>query len=183
MSVRDWREKGPFTVFDTETTGMSSERDRIVEIAAVRVEVDGSRSEFHSLVNPCRSIPYRAVRVHHITDGMVSYAPTFREVGEAFMMFAEGSHLVAHNARFDLGFLQESLSREGLPVWRGKTIDSIKIVKAAFPGLPSYSLGNLRARFGLGAGIDGQAHRAATDVEWTLEIFAMAMQAIIDAKE
>ncbi len=182
MSGGKWWEKGPFTVFDTETTGMSPTGDRIVEIAAVRVELDGSRSEFQSLVNPCRPIPFQAARVHRITDDMVAFAPTFREVGRDFIAFAEGSQLVAHNARFDLGFLQESLNREGLPLWNGQTLDSIRIIKSAFPGLPSYSLGNLRARFGLGAGIDGQAHRAATDVEWTLEIFAMAMQAIIDAK-
>ena len=123
-----WYQMGPFTVFDTETTGMSPVSDRIVEIAAVRIEPDGGRSAFQSLVNPLRSIPPGAVATHHITEEMVAPAPTFREVGARFLEFAKGSQLVAHNARFDLAFLQESLNREGLPLWDGKTIDTIRII-------------------------------------------------------
>jgi DNA polymerase III epsilon subunit family exonuclease len=171
---------GPFTVFDTETTGMSPTTDAIVEIAALRIDTDGERSTFQSLVNPLRPISYRAATVHGITDDMVANAPTFRDVAPEFLEFAKDSELVAHNARFDLAFLQESLNREGLPLWTGKTLDSIRIAKAAFPGLPSYSLQNLKATFGLGTDMDGPAHRAANDVEWTVEIFALAMQGIID---
>jgi DNA polymerase III epsilon subunit-like protein len=61
-------------------------------------------------------------------------------------------------------------------------MDTIPVIKSAFPGLPSYSLQNLRVHFGLGSGFDGPAHRAFADVEWTIEIFAMAMQGIIDAQ-
>ena len=77
-----WYELGPFTVFDVETTGMSPAGDRIVELAALRVDQDGSEREFHTLINPGRSIPADVVAVHHITDAMVNDAPHFSTVGK-----------------------------------------------------------------------------------------------------
>ncbi len=175
-----WHELGPFTVFDVETTGMSPVMDRIVEIAAIRVDIDGIHSRFHSLLNPGMSIPDEVIRIHRITNEMVLSAPSFPSIGKDFMSFAEESTLVAHNGRFDLSFLQESLHRHGIPLWDGKTMDSIAIIRHAYPGLPSYSLQSLQRHFSLGTG-DGQAHRAFTDVEWTLEIFGMSMQRLLDA--
>ncbi|MCK5845385.1 MAG: 3'-5' exonuclease [Victivallales bacterium] len=174
-----WHEHGPFVIFDLETTGMSAMRDRIVEIAGIRVETDGERSKFHSLVNPRIPIPYHAKNVHGISDDDVAGAPMFSKVGIQFLDFARDATLVAHNAKFDLSFLQESLARTGRPLWKGKTMDSIKIIKTAYPGLPSYSLQNLRATFNLGSEFDGPAHRAFADVEWTLEIFEMAMKGLM----
>lgn len=170
-----WHELGPFTIFDVETTGMSPENDRIVELAAVRVERDGSLTRFQSLINPGRRIPPRAVSVHHITDEMVSGAPRFAEVGKEFLALAEESTLVAHNAFFDLGFLQESLARTGLPLWKGKTLDSLRLVKKTHPGLASYSLQNLRVFFQLESDRSMNAHRAAADVEWTRQVLGIAL--------
>jgi len=183
---RRWFELGPFTLFDVETTGMSPVADRIVEIAAVRIAPDGVQTRWQSLVNPGRPIPADVIRIHGITDAMVAGAPGFATVGRDFLALAKGSTLVAHNGRFDLAFLQESLQRDHLPLWQGpegRTLDSIPIVKAAFPGLPSYSLQNLRHALGLGTGGEGPAHRAAADVEWTLEVFSMALQRLLDRQE
>ena len=180
--MKKWFELGPFTVFDLETTGMSPAKDRIVEIAAVRVECDGTQSRFQTLVNPERPIPPRVSAVHNIRDEDVADAPVFAVAGKNFLRFIAASTIVAHNARFDLGFFQESLNRCFLPLWAGKTMDSIKIIKSAFPGLPSYKLQYLRVHFGLGTGFDGPAHRAFADVEWTLEIFSMALQGLLDAE-
>lgn len=168
-----WYEHGPFTVFDVETTGMSPSRDRIVELAAVRVNTDGAEERFHTLVHPGRAIPMRVQTIHHITDAMVMNSPRFSEVGYEFLDFAAGTTLVAHNALFDLGFLQESLVREGLPMWRGRTLDTIRLAKTVYGGLPSYSLQNLRRYFHLDeAGETMQAHRADADVEWTVRLLA-----------
>ena len=166
-----WFELGPFTVFDLETTGMSPVYDRIVEIAAMRVDLTGEYSEFHTLINPGRLIPHSASRVHHITDDMVADSPRFQNIGHDFLEFARNSTLVAHNARFDLSFLQESLARTGLPLWQGKTMDSLLLVKKLYPGLPSYSLQNLRNSLKLDrAGDDLSAHRAGDDVVWTMRL-------------
>ena len=171
----NWYELGPFTVFDVETTGMSPVGDRIVELAALRVNQDGSEQEFHTLVNPGRSIPQDVIAVHHITDEMVIDAPQFSTVGKMFIEFAKGSTLAAHNARFDLGFLQESLARCGLPLWDGKTIDTVRLMRKVHPGLPSYRLQSLRVYFHLESKEGMQAHRANSDVRWTMELLEMAL--------
>ena len=171
----DWFELGPFTVFDIETTGMSPTNDRIVELAAIRINKDGSKNEFHSLINPLRSIPFSATKVHHISNDMVATAPSFDKIASDFMEFCNGSTLVAHNARFDLSFLQESLYRAGCQTWAGKTLDSIKLVKSTHPGLSSYSLQNLRVVFNLQDSSDSVAHRAFSDVEWTVQVLAIAL--------
>lgn len=178
--VNKWYELGPFTVFDVETTGMSAKNNRIVEIAAIHIEKDGTMSRYESLVNPGCMIPERVINVHHITNAMVADAPKFRQVGFEFIEFVDDSTLVAHNARFDLAFLQESLVRCGLPQWKGKTMDSIKLFKQAYEGLPSYSLQNLRRSFNLQDLRPGlQAHRAAADVEWTVQLLEIAFTALL----
>jgi DNA polymerase III epsilon subunit family exonuclease len=178
--TQKWHELGPFTVFDVETTGMSPVYDRIVELAAVRVDCDGTITRYQSLVNPGRSIPARASNVHRITDNMVAAAPRFKDVGFQFMDLAKDSILVAHNARFDLGFLQESLARSGMQLWRGKTMDSLRLIKQAYSGLPSYSLQNLRQTFQLNDTLEGmQAHRAAADVEWTVQLLELAFTELL----
>lgn len=169
-----WLSDAPFTVFDVETTGMSPVRDRIVEIAALRIERDGTERRFSSLVNPGRRIPYAVSRVHHITDAMVADAPGFEIVGKKFMELAAGSTLVAHNARFDLGFLQESLARCGLAVWPQGAMDTVKLARNAYPGLRSYKLQDLRVLLDLECG-NGTAHRAGSDVEWTAVLLRKAL--------
>ena len=108
----NWLSSGPFTVFDLETTGFSAVRDRIIEIGAVRVELDGSVSRFQTLVNPGVPIPPRLTALTGIDDAMVADAPKFREAGFKFMDFARRSRLVAHNARFDLRFLRADQVRQ-----------------------------------------------------------------------
>ena len=176
----EWFEYGPFTVFDVETTGMNPVHNRIIELAAVRVETDGSRTEFQSLIRPGCPIPREITRITRITDAMVQDAPVFHSVGRDFLAFAEESTLVAHNARFDLGFLQESLARTGLPLWQGKTMDTLKLVRRTHAGLPSYSLQNLRRTFNLIDPTDNmQAHRAGADVEWTVQLLAFCFNELL----
>ena len=176
----DWFDYGPFTVFDLETTGMSPVNDRIVEIAAMRIDLTGEYSEFHTLLNPGRRIPAGASRVHHITDDMVVDAPRFQHIGHDFLEFARNSTLVAHNARFDLSFLQESLARCGLPLWQGNTMDSLLLVRKLYPGLPSYSLQNLRGVLKLDRPEDDlSAHRAGDDVVWTMRLLETLLKRVI----
>ena len=176
----EWFDYGPFTVFDLETTGMSPVNDRIVEIAAMRIDLTGEYSEFHTLLNPGRRIPAGASRVHHITDDMVADAPRFQHIGHDFLEFARNSTLVAHNARFDLSFLQESLARCGLPLWQGNTMDSLALVRKLYPGLPSYSLQNLRGVLKLDRPEDDlSAHRAGDDVVWTMRLLETLLKRVI----
>ena len=176
-----WYEYGPFTVFDVETTGMSPVNDRIVELAAIRIDPDGSRSVFHSLIHPGMPIPMRVQRVHHISDTMVADAPCFAQIGNRFLTFARKSTLVAHNARFDLGFLQESLNRCGLQLWKGNTLDTLRLMRQLYPQLASHKLQSLRETFALPEpeGTVKAAHRAGADVEWTVEILRIALESLM----
>ena len=122
--------------------------------------------------------------MHGITDEMVKDAPKFTEAGYAFQDFIRGSRLVAHNARFDLSFLQESLARTGLPLWQGKTMDSLLLVRKLYPGLPSYSLQNLRNTLQLDrAGDDLSAHRAGDDVVWTMRLLEILLSRALAAEQ
>ena len=174
-------QNGPFTIFDVETTGMSPVRDRIVEIAAVRIEKDGSLKHFSTLINPERHIPYTVSQVHHITDDMVKDAPFFRDIAQDFHNFIAGSRLIAHNARFDLSFLQESFFRSGFPIWDGRTIDFVKMIRNTHPGLKSYKLQELRKEFLLTDNPGMNPHRAAADVEWTRQLFEIVLTAMYNA--
>lgn len=178
-----WLSTAPYTIFDLETTGMSPVHDRIVEIGAVRIETNGSMTFYESLVNPEIPIPTRVTAIHGISDQMVADSPRFDIVSHEFTAFADGSKLVAHNARFDLAFLQESLNRCGRTTWSSGAYDSIALTRKAYPGLPSYSLGALRKHFSLGEEIEGQAHRALYDARITAELFFIVMDRLYEMYE
>jgi DNA polymerase-3 subunit epsilon len=104
----------PVVSFDLETTGTDVMQDRIVQIGAVRVELDGSRRSYATLVNPERPIPASATATHGITDEDVREQPPFREIVAAVEAFFDGADLVGFNSiRFDMPLLMEELQRVG----------------------------------------------------------------------
>ncbi len=175
MTTEDLFSLGPFTFFDLETSGFSPVSDRIIEIAALKIEKNAEESRFHSLLNPHAPISKNALAKHGIDEDMLRGAPTFAEIAPAFLKFAEGTSLVAHNARFDLAFLQESLDRSGLQKWSGNTFDSIKLFKIFCPDLPCYGLESLAERFGISIP-SGRAHRAMNDAETLAELFKLILR-------
>ena len=154
--------------YDTETTGVKPDKDRIIEIAAYDPVLDKS---FVSLVNPLMPIPKEATQVHHITDDMVSQAKTFKEVGQAFAEFCCGDVvLIAHNNdAFDKLFLEHEFSRSSLtlPLW--SYLDSLKWARKYRPDLPRHSLQHLREVYQIPA---NQAHRALDDVMVLYKVFS-----------
>ncbi len=180
MSEKTYLSLGPFTVFDVETTGFSPTNDRIIEIAAMRIDLDGTVSTFQTLVNPNRLIPFNVKRLTKIDDEMVSTAPHFREIGNKFLTFARNSTLVAHNAGFDLAFLQESLHRNGLPLWQGKTLDLLILIKKSHANLPSYKLQYLREVFKLKDDAENcNPHRAMSDVIWSQQLLKISLEKLL----
>ncbi len=104
----------PLAVFDLETTGIDPQKDRIVQIAIIRVEPDGSRRTFESLVNPEVPIPEGATAVHGIRDVDVANEPTFSQIRREVEAFLEGSDLGGFNSsRFDVPLLLAELNRSG----------------------------------------------------------------------
>lgn len=153
--------------YDTETTGLKSDKDRIVEIAAYDPERD---LRFERFVNPGIPIPAEATAITHITDAMVASAPSFAEIGKEFAAFCEGDVvLIAHNNdTFDYHFLRKEFERHAveMPTW--KFLDSLKWARRYRPDLPKHTLQSLREVYGI---VANNAHRAMDDVIVLYQIF------------
>ena len=150
-----------FAVVDVETTGMRpGEDDRITEIAVVVVQ--GSRRElvFDSLVNPGRPIPSRITELTGISDAMVREAPTFRDIADQLLGALAGRVFVAHNARFDWGFVGAEVRRARELVLDGPRLCTVRLARRLYRGEPSYGLDALAHRFALEF---PARHRAAGD--------------------
>lgn len=161
-----------FVIFDTETTGLHPEHnDRILEIAAVRVRNGVITGDiFHSLINPKRAIQAEAGHINKVTPAMLETAPDAATVIPAFLKFVRGDTLVAHNARFDQGFLQAEMKRIGLDATTlPQFLCTQELAKKKFPELGSFiSLDQLIEKFGIHA---DRRHRALDDVKATAEVF------------
>ncbi len=156
-----------YAIIDVETTGGSAARERITEIAVV--VHDGSKvvETYETLINPERSIPTYITQITGISDAMVADAPKFYEIAKKIVQLTEGAVFVAHNVRFDYGFVQEEFRRLGYTFSR-QQLCTVKLSRVAFPGLRSYALGNLIAHFGIKV---NDRHRALADTLATTEIF------------
>ena len=153
--------------YDTETTGVKPDRDRIIEIAAFDPVMDRT---FVSLVNPGVSIPQEATNIHHITNEMVAEAKHFKEVGADFATFCSGDVvLIAHNNdAFDKLFLDHEFKRSEITLPQWDYLDSLKWARKYRPDLPRHSLQHLREVYQIPP---NQAHRALDDVIVLHKIF------------
>lgn len=173
------KNKECFIAVDTETTGLSSEKDRIVEISAVRfcdfVPVD----TFSTLINQPFGIPEEASRINHITDADLKDAPSEGEAMKAFFDFIGEDaltgkiNLVAHNAPFDRHFIEMSARRCGMQLTID-FVDTIPICKQQMPGLKNYKLGTVAKKLNIE---QTQAHRAADDALVCGKIFVELLKA------
>jgi DNA polymerase-3 subunit epsilon len=159
-----------FAVVDVETTGMrAGGADRITEIAVVVQH--GSRREvvLESLVNPGRPIPRAVVAVTNITDAMVREAPPFEELADQVLAALAGRVFVAHNARFDWGFVSAELRRTRGLVLEGPRLCTVRLARRLVKGVRSCGLDNLTQHFGFA---NDARHRAAGDALVTAELLA-----------
>ncbi|MGB4837445.1 MAG: exonuclease domain-containing protein [Saprospiraceae bacterium] len=160
-----------YAVVDIETTGGLARRDRITEIAIVIFDGNTIVDRWESLINPERSIPFEITRITGITDDMVVGAPKFYEVAKKVVEMTENAIFVAHNVRFDYSFLREEFASLGFTFTR-RQLCTVILSRKAFPGLGSYSLGNLIRHFGIKV---ENRHRAMDDVLATVDILARAL--------
>jgi len=173
--LTEYLRRQAFIAFDTETTGLWAPVNRLVEIAAVKFCLDQPRVDtFQSLINPQRLIPDEVIKIHGITDDVVAEAPTVRPVLEQFIEFCgDGSILIAHNALFDISFVNCELSRVGLEFGDNLILDTVDIFRRLYPGLESYSLLSLVTQFDIA---QTQQHRALEDAHLVHRLFCMAAE-------
>lgn len=161
-----------FVAVDLETTGCTPGRNSIIEIGAVRTRPDGTTSEFSTLVRPQDTLPRAIVQLTGITPEMLLSAPAVDEAVAAFRTFAQDAVLVAHNYRFDLGFLDH----EGERLWGAPfprpAIDTLAMARRLYPRLERYSLLHLSTHLGVTARPD---HRALNDARAAAQVLAVML--------
>jgi len=156
-------------VLDLETTGLSVENDRIIEVGVLFLDAQGHEQRFAgTLINPKRRIPSAASAVNGITDEMVFTAPLFSAVASSLARELSERLLVGHNiASFDVRFLRAAFSSCGVEWEPHSVIDTLKLARKLLPDLPSRKLEALCALAGIE---NSQAHRAEGDVRATWEL-------------
>jgi DNA polymerase III epsilon subunit family exonuclease len=162
--------------FDTETTGLSPVRDRVIEIAALSM-VDGVETgRFESLVDPEIPIPPELVQIHGIDDGMVRGKPRFQEVAARFMEFVGDGILAAHNAPYDLAMMIGPALRAGLRPAGNPVIDTCRLSRRLVEA-PNHQLGTVARVLGIEI---SRAHRAMPDVEATASVLQECLRRMGD---
>jgi DNA polymerase-3 subunit epsilon len=159
-----------FVVFDTETTGLSTRTDDVVQLGAVRV-LNGrivAGETVDSFVNPGRPIPPGSTRIHHVTDADVNKAPDFPTVGRRFHAFARDAVLVAHNAPFDMAFLRR-LEKQTEIVWDQPILDTVLLSAIIFGVTGQHDLDALCERLDVSIPPD-MRHTATGDARATAEV-------------
>ncbi len=156
-----------YVVFDLETTGFSSIKDKIIEIGAVKVEGGKITDRFSTFVNPRVPIPFDITKLTGITDQMVMDAPGIEEVLGAFLEFVGDAVLVAHNAGFDVGFIEQNCRYQDI-VPHFAYVDTVAMAQILLPTLAKFKL-NVVAN-ALHISLENH-HRAVDDAYATAEIF------------
>lgn len=159
-------------VFDTESTGFNAEGDdRIVEIGALEIiNLIPTGKVYHQYINPEREVPEGAVAVHGLTYERLKDEPVFSQIVGDFLDFIGESDLVAHNAEFDMRFINAELKRVGMPALSmTRAIDTLAIARKAFPGANN-TLDALCRRFNVDAS-ERTLHGALLDSELLAEVY------------
>lgn len=164
---------------DLETTGTNPVHDRIIEIGVVLVEPDGSRREWASLVDPETGVPPFIESLTGITNAMVKGAPTFSALSDELLEMLEGRLLVAHNARFDYGFLRNAFQRIGTRFHR-QPLCTVQLSRKLFPDQSRHNLDAVIRRHGLP--VPSDRHRALDDAR-VLDDFIRHCYATLDREQ
>ncbi len=165
-----------YIVFDVETTGPKTPPCRIIELGAYRVSRGRIVGEFQTLLNPRMKIPPFIVGLTGITDEMVARAPLFTDVAHEWLRFADNAVLVAHNAQFDVRFINHELSL----VFPGRRMANphlctVSLARRVVPDLANHRLHTLAEHFAINI---YNRHRAAGDARATAEVFILLLETL-----
>ena len=160
-------EKASFSVVDVETTGLSANKNRIIEIALVKIENLKITDKLHYLINPQTYIPPFITSLTGINNDDVIGAPIFSEVVDEIISFTDNTILTAHNFPFDSSFLNSEFSTSGREFITEHSCCTLKIARKIYPTLKSKSLSNVAQSLNLK---NKNAHRALGDAEITAKV-------------
>jgi DNA polymerase III epsilon subunit family exonuclease len=149
-----------FVVLDTETTGLDHKTEKLLEIAAVKIENGEVVETFSALIKPSVPIRYSSFLIHNISEEMVADAPSIDEVLPQFLEFIGDLPYVAHNAIFDYSFINEASKALLGKRFKNHRVDTFEMYRSVFPEEPSHGLSALLERFGFESTVK---HRALDD--------------------
>lgn len=161
-----------YAIVDIETTGGQATSSGITEIAIILHDGNEVMSEYHSVINPLRYIPAYITSLTGITNEMVLDAPAFEEVAAEVYEILKEAVFVAHNVHFDYSFINYNLQQAGYDLKVDK-LCTVRLSRKIFPGLASYSLGNLCRSLDIDI---MQRHRARGDARATCVLFEKMLQ-------
>lgn len=156
-----------YVVFDLETTGLEANTSEIIEIGALKYRNNELVGEFSVLINPECDIPEVITSITGITNDDVKNERTIKEVLPEFITFIEDLPLVAHNAPFDLGFIEEKINKLGIDMINNKNIDTVELARKYIPKAYNYKLETLKKFFHLEYG----SHRSVDDCKTTNYVY------------
>lgn len=155
-------------ILDTETTGLDHKCEKLIEIAAVKMQGTEIVETFSSLVNPQKPIRHSSFLIHNISEEMVQDAPNIEEVLPRFLDFVGDHAFVAHNAIFDYSFINEAMKATYGKRFANHRIDTFEMYRAVFPDEASHGLNALLRRFGFNEDV---VHRALDDAMCLAKVY------------
>ncbi|MGY3765353.1 PolC-type DNA polymerase III [Vagococcus vulneris] len=153
-----------YVVFDVETTGLSAVYDTIIELSAVKMHKGNIIDTFEQFIDPGHPLSQTTINLTGITDDMVRGSKSEKEVLELFKIFSDDCILVAHNASFDMGFLNTSYEKYQMPEAPNPVIDTLELSRLLHPNMKSHRLNTLSKKYNINL---EQHHRAIYDSEAT----------------
>ena len=159
-------------ILDIETTGLEfKEGHRIIEIGCIELNKKEVGSTFHEYINPSKTLTKDNIKIHGITNEYLTDKPIFEEIADAFLEFIQDSYIVAHNASFDIGFLNFELEKLSKPtISKERVIDTIKIARERFPG-QQVSLDALIKKLKINNLINRDQHGALKDAKLLTDVY------------
>ena len=168
-----YEEGAVFTAFDTETSGITPKTSRIIEIGAVRFTKDGIISKWTRLFDPNQILSPFIINLTHISQEMVDAADPIEMHIRNFLKFLDTSIIVAHNAQFDLNFLNAECENCGLPVTKNHAVDTLQLSRIIFPEAERHKLDFLADFLEIDK---GSSHRAMDDAITCMELFRKCLE-------
>ncbi len=162
-----------YTIVDIETTGLSPNKNEIIEISALKIRDNKVVEKFTTLVKPDADINSFISDLTGITNDMVQTAPNIKSVLPDFIDFVKNDYIIGHNIEFDLRFLRHNYSKYFTNSIDNKSLDTVKLARKFCPNLGSYKLENLAKQFNIST--KGH-HRALNDCEMTFQLYNVLRQ-------
>lgn len=167
-----------YVVLDFETTGLSADRHRVIEVGAYLVRAGQITDSFAALCNPRKKLSAFIVKFTGITDEMLQDQPSPEDVMRTLRTFLGDRPIVAHNASFDSKFLIKEMSRIGHEV-RNAFVCTLLLSRRLFPAQSSFKLARLQAAFDIRVPAEHRAHRALDDAFVTVHLFSLVCQGVM----